>query len=148
MKTSTQFTVAVHTLALLALDPRPLSSTFIAGSVNTNPVVIRRLLGPLQAAGLVRTHLGAEGGTELARDAADITLLDVFRAVEQGTVFALHSNTPNPHCICGRHIQPVLQTVYADMETALEAVLKATTIADIAANIAARQEAAGSIGVL
>lgn len=141
MKTSAQFTVAVHTLALLALETRPLSSTFIAGSVNTNPVVIRRLLGPLQAAGLVQTHLGTDGGTELVQAAADITLLDVFQAVEGGTVFALHNNTPNPQCICGRHIQPVLQNVYADLESAMESVLRATTIADIAADIAARQEA-------
>jgi DNA-binding IscR family transcriptional regulator len=61
-----RFTVAIHVLCLLAAQhPQPLTSEFIAGSVNTNPVVIRRLLGSLRRAGLVKSQPGVSGGWEL-----------------------------------------------------------------------------------
>lgn len=138
MKTSSRFTVAVHTLTLLALNGRPMSSTEIAGSVNTNAVVIRRILGILTEAGLTTTQLGSDGGADLARRPAEITLLDVYRVTEDGSVLALHAGTPNLQCLCGGNIQPVLRPYYAQAEAALEASLAETTIAQVAADIQAR----------
>ena len=86
MKTSSRFTVAVHALALLALNGRPMSSTEIAGSVNTNPVVIRRLMGELEKAKLVRSVAGRSGGFELDRQADQITLADVYFESFRGIV--------------------------------------------------------------
>ncbi|MCI0396534.1 MAG: Rrf2 family transcriptional regulator [Chloroflexi bacterium] len=140
MSTSSRFAVAVHTLALLTLEKRPLPSTYIAGSVNTNPVVIRRILGALNEAGLVNTLLGSEGGAELARPAEEITLLQVYRATEKGDLFSLHPNTPNPLCQCGSNIQPVLSAVFYRAERAMEGVLARTTIADVVQAIEARLE--------
>ena len=68
----------VHVLALLASTDEPLSSSWIAQSVNTNPVVIRQVVGQLRDAGLVITTPGCTGGARLARDAAQITLDDVY----------------------------------------------------------------------
>ncbi len=82
MAGSSRFAVAVHALSLLAHHGRALDSPFIAGSVNTNPTVVRRVLGKLARAGLVSTQEGAGGDTTLARAAARITLADVYRAVE------------------------------------------------------------------
>ena len=130
--------MAVHTLALIALNGRPLSSTEIAGSVNTNPVVIRRILGVLTEAGLTTTRLGSEGGADLARPPAEMTLLDVYRATEGGSLFALHASTPNLQCLCGGNIQPVLSPYYAKAETAMEDSLAETTIAQVAADIRER----------
>ena len=135
MKKSSRFTVAVHTLTLLALEKRPLSSTYIAFSVNTNPVVIRRILGSLNDVGLITTKLGSEGGADLARSPDRITMLDVYRATEGNDLFSLHSSKPNPFCPCGNNIQPLLTDVFEKAKSAMEAVLAETTIADIAKGI-------------
>jgi DNA-binding IscR family transcriptional regulator len=136
MHTSRRFTVAVHILALLALYQQrygkdSLTSRTIAGSVNTNPVVIRRALGLLARAGLVTTHQGAEGGASLAQRPEDIRLLDVYRVTVDGPLFPLHSNAPSSLCPCGRHIQPVLLTQFGEVEAALEAALAGRTVADV-----------------
>ena len=97
-----------------------------------------RLLSQLTKAGLARSQMGTGGGALLAMDAGKITLLDVYRAVdEQGDVFAIHQD-PNPKCMVGRNIQAVLRVRIDEAERALQAELARTTIADIAADIAAK----------
>jgi Rrf2 family protein len=135
MVTSSRFTVAVHILALLAMEKRSLSSTHIAGSVNTNPVVIRRILGTLSQAGLVTTQLGSEGGATLTRKPEEISLLEVYRATEQTDLFAFHSNQPSQFCPCGSNIQPVMKTVFERVENAMETILAETTIAQVVQDI-------------
>lgn len=135
MSNNSRFTMAIHILALLALEDRSLTSKYIAGSVNTNPVVVRRILGLLHEAGLVITQLGAEGGATLAHRPQAIDLLTVYRATEPTGLFGLHPNAPNPLCPCGRTIQPILLTVFTRAQTALEQVLAETTLADISQEI-------------
>lgn len=136
MPASSRFAVAVHVLTLLHHGGGgPLASDFIAGSVNTNPVVIRRLLALLVDAELVRSQLGAGGGAILARPAAEISLADVYRAVEDGDLLAMHQG-PNPACPVGRNIQGVLTGVVDGAERALVDALAGRTIADIAGRIA------------
>jgi DNA-binding IscR family transcriptional regulator len=136
MPPSSRFTVAVHVLALLAmLREKPLSSRFIAGSVNTNPVVIRRILGILAEAGLVETRRGSGGGALLAVDPASIDLSMVYELFEEGELFSLHSQTPNPRCPCGRNIQPALVRVFDRGLEALKQELSGTSIAQVAAEI-------------
>lgn len=97
MNTSSRFAFAVHVLALLSMQKGvPLSSDIIAGSVNTNPALIRRLLSMLSAAGLTTSQLGAGGGALLVREPDSMTLLDVYRAVDDAQLFALHREAPNP----------------------------------------------------
>ena len=132
MNTSSRFAFAVHVLALLSQqDGVPLSSDVIAGSVNTNPALIRRLLSMLADAGLTTSQLGAGGGALLAREPAAITLLDVYRAVDDARLFALHREEPNPACMVGRNIQSVLRGVIDDAQQAMEASLAARTLADV-----------------
>lgn len=138
MRVNSRFTVAIHILVLLALEKRPLTSKYIAGSVNTNPVVVRRILGTLSKASLVTTQLGAEGGTSLAHAPETLTLREVYRVIEQGDLFTLHHNPPNSSCLCGRNIQPVLTRVLKKAEAALESALAASTIADLAKDIRIR----------
>jgi len=135
MPTNSQFAVASHILTMLSFADKPITSRALSESVNTHPVVVRRIIGSLQDAGLVRTQMGVDGGTLLLRPAKEITLLDVYRATGQGSVFALHTNPPNAECPCGANIQPVLESYFEDAQAALESKLAATTIADIAADI-------------
>jgi len=136
MARSGQFAVAVHVLCLLSEDPdKPVTSDWIAGSVNTNPVVIRRALGVLRKAGLVASTEGAGGGTTLARPAAKITLADVHAAVEAGPLFGSTRNHPNPACPVGRKVQVVLGQYLTRFESALEREMRKVTIADVTAGI-------------
>src|SRR5688572_16043599 len=99
MAANSQFSMAVHVLSLLARERSGnVTSEYIASSVNTNPVVIRRIIGQLNQAGLVSSQPGASGGTRLARRAGDITLRDIYGAVDCGEVFALHGKAPNQDC--------------------------------------------------
>ena len=140
---NTRFAVATHIVTFLAYqDGRPATSELIAASVNTNPTFIRRLLTQLQRAGLTASQLGAGGGALLAHPANTISLLDVYRAIdEEQQVFALH-DTPDPQCPVGRNIDAVLKGRMLEAERALQAQLAKTTIADLAADIAERNTVA------
>jgi Rrf2 family protein len=135
MAANSRLTIAVHALAWLALAQRGgrqrLTSDQVAASVNTNPVIIRRSLGGLRRAGLVSVRRGANPGWSLARRPEDITVLDVYDAVESRPLFALHHAEPNLECPVGQGIRPALQTVYAGAEQALRAELGDTSIADV-----------------
>jgi Rrf2 family protein len=132
MNVSTRFTVTLHILTLLASSPgEALTSEYIAGSVNTNPVVVRRLLGALRKVGIVTSQPGNGGGWELARNPEKLTLRDVRRAVNEGSPFSMHNQPPNPRCPVGRNIQEVLGPVYDKAERAMEKKLSQTTISSL-----------------
>jgi Rrf2 family protein len=135
MAESTRFPVAVHVLTLLAYEGRALTSEYIAGSVNTNPVVIRRMIGLLGRAGFVSSTEGAGGGSELAKPAERITLGDVYRAVESGRLFGERRNDPNPLCPVGRSVQSVLEKHVARFESGLEREMDKVTVAGILAGV-------------
>ncbi|MBW7475527.1 Rrf2 family transcriptional regulator [Paenibacillus oenotherae] len=126
---STRFSIAVHTLSLIAVSPNDCTGDFIAGSVNTNPVVIRRIMGMLKKAGLVDVRPGV-GGATLLKDLDRITLLDVYRAVnvtEENQLFRIHEK-PNINCLVGRNIEQVLQAQLQDAQSAMEQRLAGTTL--------------------
>ncbi len=132
MALSSRFAVAVHLLTLLgASGGEPVTSERLASSANTNPAVIRRLLCRLSRAGLTTSRLGTGGGALLARPAAEITLLDVYRAVEGGALFTMHRGRPSDECPVGRHIQSVLGATTRAAQRALESVLERRTVADV-----------------
>lgn len=137
MRITSRFTVAVHTLlAIYAFDGKEkTTSEFIASSVNVNPVVIRRILISLKAAGLIEVKAGS-GGAQITRPLTDITLYDVYRAVDcvEGNLFHFHEQ-PNPACPVGKNIHAVLDGRLALAQTAMENELKRSTLADIAADL-------------
>lgn len=132
---NSRLTIAAHALTWIGLYQRRghqvATSEQIATSVNTNPVVIRRLLAELRKAGLVDSLRGAGAGWMLTRDLAAITLLDVYRALEPGPLFALHRSAPDPECVVGHGIGPVMTAVYDEVEAALCAELAKTTLEEV-----------------
>jgi len=119
-------------LAVLAYKAdEPVTSGLLASSVNTNPVVIRRLLLALQQAGMIETRKGAGRGSRLSRTPGRIRLAEVYRAVEGDEPFALHSKRPNQKCPVGQCIQSALEHVFASAQSALERELGRTTLADV-----------------
>ena len=136
MPANSRFLVASHLLAALALSGgEAVPSEQLAVSVNTNPAVVRRLLARLNRAGLTRGATGPGGGATLARLARDITLLDVYRAVDEPTLFAPPPSSPNPDCIVGCHIARAMEGSLEKARKSMEASLAETTIAQVAARI-------------
>ncbi len=135
MAANSRMTIAVHALAWLALAQRRghevLTSDQVAASVNTNPVIIRRSLGDLGRAGLVRVRHGAGAGWSLARAPEEITLLEVYDAVGQESPFGLHRTEPNLECPVGMGIRPALSQIYGGIEQAVRHELALVSVADV-----------------
>jgi Rrf2 family protein len=133
---SSRFAVAVHVLALLALESgRFVASPWIAASVGTNPALIRRLLGRLRQAGLVESERGTRGGVRLALPAELIRLSQVYQAVEREALFPMPRSSPSQRCPVGKNIRQVLSPVLAQTSEAVEAALDRSTIAEVSERI-------------
>ena len=138
MTGNSRFAVSVHVLAYLAYKAgQQVTSAEIASSVDTNPVVIRRLLSALTKARLVDAHKGASGGFSLASAAANITLLDVYRAVEPQPAHGLDRFAPNHKCPVGARIETILRTAFFKAQAGMEAELARVTLADVHQQLAA-----------
>ncbi|CAI8919184.1 putative HTH-type transcriptional regulator YwnA [Bacillus pseudomycoides] len=133
MKISSRFSIAVHILSILKNNSSSIcTSEFIAESVNTNPVVIRKIMSDLKRAEFVYVNRGP-GGAELLKDLNEITLLDVYHAVnvvEADKLFHIHEQ-PNPDCPIGANIQAVLEVVLVQAQSAMEEVLKNITMENL-----------------
>ena len=124
--------MAVHVLAVLAYkEGDRVPSVQLAASVNTNPVIVRRLLLSLQQARLVETGKGAGSGSRLSRSPGSINLAQIYRAVEETEPFATPSRKPNTACPVGQCIRETLARVFASAEAALERDLGKTTLAGV-----------------
>ena len=132
MAANSQFSMAVHVLSMLARSKdENLKSDQLASSVNTNAVVIRRLIGQLNNAKLVVSQTGANGGSRLARCPDEITLADVYQAVNCGGVFALHAKSPNKECPVGKNIEAVLCCLQKEIDRGIEEKLSKYTLQNV-----------------
>lgn len=134
MQISSRFTIAVHILTAIEYFQKDykVTSQFLASSVNVNPVVIRRTLSQLKNAGLINVARGT-GGATIVKPLDEITLLDVFNAVdsiENNTLFHFHEN-PNTSCPVGRNIHHGLDDKLQKVQDAMEDELKNITMADV-----------------
>lgn len=134
MQISSRFTIAVHVLICIETfkEDYKVTSDFLASSVNVNPVVIRRLLQQLKKAGIVSVIRGS-GGTNIEKPIDEITLLDVYNAVEcvdEGELFHFHEN-PSPLCPVGRNIHNILDGRLEKIQNAMEKEMKSVTIQDV-----------------
>ncbi|GAB7054385.1 MULTISPECIES: Rrf2 family transcriptional regulator [Paenibacillus] len=139
-KISSRFSIAVHILSLVSLSSSPCTSDFIAASVNTNPVIIRRIIGQLKNAGLVYVKAGT-GGTYLRKELDEITLLDVYKAVEvaeKGGLFNFHEH-PNPVCPVGANIESVLRKNMIEAQNAMEQRLAQVTLKQLVTELSEKK---------
>ena len=133
MPASSRFAVALHVVTLLAAEGgRPVPSALVAGSIRTNPVVIRRILRDLSRAGIVHTRRGSSGGSSLSRAPGRVTLLQVYRAVGECEALSLPGRTGNPRCPVGACMGRVAAAVLRRAQRALERELSRATVADLA----------------
>lgn len=131
MSLSSRSAVAIHALTMLGRWDRSLTSTEIAESLASNPVLVRRILGNLRDAGLVWSTEGRGGGWSLARPAREITLYDAHVAVEAGPILSRHAHPPSDACEVGRHMQTLLEAEFREAEQAMQERLGQTTISHL-----------------
>lgn len=131
MKFSTRLSDAVHILLFIYLNQETrLSSDQIAKSICTNPSYVRRLMAEMKEAGLIRSMRG-QANPMLQRSPDLITLLDVYRAVEdQKPLLHLDTHT-NPECGVGVNIQLALQEHYDRIQEIAEKAMGETSLQDI-----------------
>ncbi|MGH7942390.1 MAG: Rrf2 family transcriptional regulator [Limisphaerales bacterium] len=146
MRTSCRFAMAVHVLALLGYkEGDRVTSTLLAGSINTNPVIVRRLLLVLQRAKLVDTCKGAGSGSRLNCAPRRINLAQVYHAVEERETFAAPTRKPNPDCPVGQCMRQMLDEIFSSAQRAMERDLERTTLADVIEAVKARCARGGKI---
>lgn len=138
MTGNSRFAVSVHVLSYLAYKGgAQTTSAEIASSVDTNPVVIRRLLAAFVKARLVKTQKGATGGFSLASAAENISLLDIYRAVEPQTDQGVSRLAPNHKCPVGARIENILKTTFAKAQDSFESELASVSIAEVSQQLKA-----------
>lgn len=138
MQITSRFTIAAHLIT--AIDyfkgMGRVNSDFLAGSVGVNPVIVRTVISKLREAGILKTQRGSSGA-ELARPLEEITLYDVYKAVdsvnESEGLFHFHEQ-PNPNCPVGRNIHKVMDDRIMSVQAAMEEQMKRITFADIVAD--------------
>lgn len=118
-------------MCLIAINKdRVITSSKIAYSVNTNPVVIRNISGMLKSAGLVTSKPGV-AGYNLTKELPETSLLEIYKAIQpQDQLFQIHAK-PNPDCLVGRNIQTTLNVKFDKAQLAMEQELANTTLQDI-----------------
>ncbi len=137
--------MAVHVLAVLAYkEGDRVTSSYLAESVNTNPVIIRRLLSTLQKARLVDTRKGAGSGSRLDRSPSRITLAEVYKAVEEEDAFTMPRQKPNEACPVGQCIQEELTHIFSSAEDAMIRELGRVTVADVIDSVRRKCAEAGA----
>lgn len=142
MQISSRFTIATHMMIIIVMQDTDskVTSDFLAASVGVNPVIIRKTLSQLKKAELISVARGT-GGTEIIKDLQDISLFDVYQAVEclgkSGKLFSFHDN-PNPKCPVGANIHEVLDQKLLDIQLAMENQLRQTSLAQVVADAEAR----------
>ena len=134
MQISSRFTIALHIFTCVEIfkNDYKITSDFLAGSINTNPVIIRKILTQLKNAGLITVARGT-GGISPTRSLKDISFYDVYQAiepVENGDLFNFHSS-PNPQCPVGKNIHRLLDDKLKTIQLAMENEMKKYTLDDL-----------------
>ncbi|MFC5874141.1 transcriptional regulator, BadM/Rrf2 family [Chryseobacterium arachidis] len=114
---NTRFATAIHIMTLLAESPQEwLTSEWMAGSININPVIVRKELSVLREAGLIISRQGKEGGSRLAKSSDAISISEIYLAVKNTEVLGKKNNNPNPACTVGREINEHLNTLFSETD--------------------------------
>lgn len=114
---NTRFATAIHIMTLLAENPQEwLTSEWMAGSININPVIVRKELSVLREAGLITSRQGKEGGSRLSKNADIIKISDIYLAVKNTEVLGKKNNNPNPSCPVGKEINNHLEVLFSETD--------------------------------
>jgi DNA-binding IscR family transcriptional regulator len=142
MQVSTKFTIAVHLIAAAKFfeGQYKVTSQFLAGSIGSNPVIVRNIMSQLQQAGIIDVKRGT-GGITISRPLSEITFLDIYNAVETGSgsdLFRFHEK-PNPQCPVGKNIHRALDGQLEEIQSDFEKDLAGRNLEEVYDEIMAAQ---------
>ena len=136
MATNTQFSIAVHLMIALGFNcGRQATSNDLATSINTSPSFVRRILAKLSKSGLVNTTTGKSGACLLAKRPEEISLLEIYKAVDAPQTFAIHDYPVQSRCLVSCNIEATMQKVLAKAQNSFEGSLGETSLAEVIADI-------------
>lgn len=114
---NTRFATAIHIMTLLAKSPQDwLSSEWIAGSININPVIVRKEISVLREGGLIVSKQGKEGGSQLSKNAESISISEIYSVVKNTDVLGKKNQNPNPACSVGKEINNHLNNLFIETD--------------------------------
>lgn len=126
---NTRFATALHILTLLAdKDEEWMRSEWMAGSININPVIVRKELSVLNEAGFVISRKGKDGGFKLSKPSSEITLAEIYLTVKNADVLGKRNQNPNPKCPIGKDINKQLDHLFMEIDHSVEDKLKGKTL--------------------
>lgn len=136
MASNTQFSIAVHLMIALGFKcERQATSSELALSINTSPSFVRRILSKLSKANLVATTTGKSGACVLAKKPQEISLLEIYKAVDAPKTFVIHDYPVQGNCAVSCNIESVMQKVLARAQNSFEGNLGETTLAQVIADV-------------
>ncbi|AQA00264.1 transcriptional regulator [Sphingopyxis sp. QXT-31] len=138
MKRDSRLSGVLHVLLHMAEADAPMTSEQLAKAMQTNAVVVRRILGGLRDAGFVHSEKGHGGGWTLARDLSKITMRDVYDAIGRPRLMAMGNRTEAPGCLVEQAVNAALDTGFREAEALLLARFGDVTLAALAADFQAR----------
>lgn len=128
---NTRFATAVHIMTILSKFPQEyLTSDWIAGSININPVVVRREIGVLKEAGLIISRQGKIGGSQLSKKVSEINLSEIYSAVKNSEVLGKKNLNPNPECPVGKYINDKLDQLFKETDHLVFQFLETKSLKD------------------
>lgn len=128
---NTRFATAIHIMTLLAKEPSEwLTSEWIAGSINVNPVIVRKELINLKKTGLVESRQGKEGGVRISRKPEEISVSDIYNSVKNTEVLGKKNQFPNPLCSVGKDINNNLDVLFSETNDLVNDFLKNKRLSD------------------
>lgn len=133
---NSRLAIAIHTAGMLAFGNEiPMTSKIIAESVDTNPVVIRRIIGSLVKHGLVEVKMGTGGGSRLTKSPKEITLAEIYLALEEGEIFNVPEIKEKHNCPLAKIVRPILCKFFGEAENGLIEKLQNRTLQDVLSDI-------------
>ncbi|MCD9854605.1 Rrf2 family transcriptional regulator [Epilithonimonas sp. JDS] len=128
---NTRFATAIHIMTLLAKDPQEwLTSDWLAGSINVNPVIVRKELGNLKKSGLVESRQGKDGGVRIGKNADEINVAEIYQAIKNSEVLGKKNLNPNPLCNVGKDINKNLNVLFSETDDLVDQFLKDKKLSD------------------
>jgi len=132
MASNSRLATAIHTAGILAFgEEMTMTSTMIAKSVDTNPVVIRRIIGSLVKHGIVEVKMGTGGGSRLTKLPKEISIAEIYLALEEGEIFNVPELDESHGCPIAKLVRPVLRKVFGDAENSLILKLQGKSLQDV-----------------
>ncbi|MEZ4390511.1 MAG: Rrf2 family transcriptional regulator [Polyangiales bacterium] len=139
MRRDSRLSGVLHVLLHMAQAEGPVTSDAMARAMETNPVVIRRVLAGLRDQGYVRAEKGHGGGWTLACDLATVTLRDIYHALGEPTLLAIGHRTENPGCLVEEAVNAALGRAFDEANALLLARFGEVTLAMLASEVQRRE---------